>query len=135
MAAESEAFIASISSPTFDEEDNPVFQVLNFYIRTNLNSSIERQTHKSDIRIELNKYLSTAFASRNTKILEWLGPMANTYPSLAKLARKDPCISVSSSTLEKNFSGSGNTVTCKQINLHVSNVEKLVYVRENFDNL
>ena len=74
---------------TFDVEEDPVFQVINSYTRTNPNSSIERQTRKSNIRIELGKQPRiTVLASRNTKILEWGKLMAITYPLRAKLARK-----------------------------------------------
>ena len=43
------------------------------------NSSVKQQTGKSDIRIELDKYLSTVLASSSTKILEWWRLMGNTY--------------------------------------------------------
>ena len=135
MAAESKPFLTSTFSLTFDEEEDPTFQVINSYTGINPNSSVKQQTCKSEIRIELDKYLSTALASRNTKILEWWRLMANTYPLLAKLAQKSLCIPASSSTSERVFSGSGGTVTCKQTNLHVNNVEKLVYVQENIDSV
>ncbi len=133
LAPESQSHFHPASSPSLDEEEDPVFQIINSYTRTNPNISAERQTGKSDIRSELDKYLNTPLASRGTKALDYWKLMAHSYPLLAKLARKILCIPASSSASERVFSGSGGTVTCKRTNLHVNNVEKLVYVRENID--
>ena len=133
LAAESEPLIPSTSSPTFDKEEVPVFQVIHSYTRTNPNSLVERQTGKSDIRIELDKYLSTALASRNTKILEWWRLMANTYLFSQNLDAKFFAFQPHHQDQKKFFLGNVAPLHAIGQTFMLNNVEKLVYIRKNID--
>ena len=85
------------------------------------------------IRQEIERYLQTLYAADGTEVLTWWKGMASeSYPKLSCMARRFLCIPAASAASERIFSDAGNTVTWKRTNLHVNNVERLVYVKENF---
>ena len=87
----------------------------------------------AEIRQEIERYLQTPYAADGTEVLTWWKGMASeAYPKLSCMARRFLCIPAASAASERIFSDAGNTVTWKRTNLHVNNVERLVYVKENF---
>ena len=64
--------------------------------------------------------------------LEWWKKNFEIFPLLSGVAKKWFCISASSATSERVFSAGGNIVTYKRTRLQPENVDKLVYIQQNF---
>ncbi len=125
------------SQTSFNEsydEFNACDVVFNNWSQSNPNIGSRRQVvGKLPIEVELDKYEQIERPHKqNFNILEWWKVNAATFPLLSQFARNILCIPASSSSSERVFSQSGNIVSNKRTKLDPKNVEKLVYIKENF---
>ena len=87
----------------------------------------------SKLALELDHYLDATAADEKVNILNWWKLMKPQYPILSTYARKYLCIPASSATSERAFSTAGNVVTSRRTTMHVDNVEKIVFIKENIN--
>jgi hypothetical protein len=97
-------------------------------------ASVIRTTKKSDIEVELTRYLELTpkASSSDVDVLGWWRAQSPNLPLLAEIARKILAIPASSSSSERVFSSGGNVVTTQRMNLDPSTVERLVYIHDNY---
>lgn len=91
---------------------------------------------KSSIEAEWEVYqtLPKCNKSFGTKeVLTWWRQHARQLPLLSEQARKWLCIPASSTSSERAFSASGNIVSFKRTKLQPENVDKLLYIQQNYD--
>ena len=116
------------------DEDDPIHQKLRQLSQRHPGLQQTPTVHggASVIRAEIDRYLQTPVAAKGSDILTWWkGMSSEAYPKLGRLARRYLCIPAASTASERIFSDAGNVVTWSRSKLHVNNVEKLVYVKEN----
>ena len=117
-----------------EEDDDPLFAAVRDLAQRHPGIAPTRTNTSgpSEIRSELDRYLQTPMALKDTNILSWWKGMAqDQFPKLARLARRYLCIPAGSTASERVFSDAGNVVTWTRQNLKSDNVEKLVYIKEN----
>ena len=66
-------------------------------------------------------------------VLDWWRDHCKTYPLLAKLAKKYLAVQATSCSSERTFSTGGRTVTNSRTRLNTTNVNMMVYCKENMD--
>lgn len=101
------------------------------------NDSQTQEHHITDVERELDTYLNHTNRpdSAEVDVLAWWKEKRNQLPILANLARKYLCIPASSAASERMFSCTGNIITPQRQNLHPRNLEKMVYIKQNFDSI
>ena len=99
-------------------------------------TSRENAPQKSKIECEF-ELLSHPHV-KNEKFInpsEWWKKNSEIFPLLSHVAKKWFCIPASSATSERVFSARVNIVTYKRTRLQPENVDKLVYIQQNFSKL
>ena len=95
---------------------------------------VETEPHDVEgiVTREVNMYLSaTEGVPLDSDPLNWWSSHCNSFPTLAKLAKKYLCINASSVSSERLFSISGNIVSRKRSLLKPETVNKLVFLSCN----
>jgi hypothetical protein len=68
---------------------------------------------------------------KDVNVLQWWQAREKEWPLLCKVVKQYLCIQASSTSSERTFSTSGNTVTNKRTKLDPENVHMIVYCKEN----
>jgi hypothetical protein len=87
---------------------------------------------------ELDHYLDpilTPIADDNVNPFEWWASRKTQFPNVAKLARKYLSIPASSAPSERLFSDAGNLITSERTRLDPKLVEKMMFIRKNYDSI
>lgn len=83
-------------------------------------------------KCELDDYLSADFAeSEFTDLIFFWKKNAERFPIISSLAIELLCIPASNTAVERLFSYSGNTITCKRTRLGVQKLNKLMFLKRN----
>lgn len=77
---------------------------------------------------ELNQYLMSPRAPKDTDVLMWWKCNADVYPNIAKMARDYLCIPATSVPCERVFSEAGNVVTKLRCNLSKEKIRALICI-------
>ena len=83
------------------------------------------------IKREMDMFMQSPRADAESNPLAWWRVYANTYPTLADLAKKYLCIPASSSPSERVFSTAGCIVYMKHNCLKANKVGELVFLAKN----
>ena len=89
------------------------------------------KTPEKAINDELQQYMATSKPDAESNPLEWWKLHAETFPLLAKLAKKYLCVCASSSASERLFSTSGHIASKKRMSLKPDKLNMLVFLAEN----
>ena len=89
---------------------------------------------KSKIELEFELFLAHPHVKNEKSMnpLEWWKKNSEIFPLLSGIAKKWFCIPASSATSERVFSAGGNIVSYKRTRLEPDNVDKLLYIHQNF---
>ncbi|MFH4977262.1 hypothetical protein AB6A40_003971 [Gnathostoma spinigerum] len=98
-------------------------------------SQVPEKNIKSDVELEIYRYVHECPAEELTTVdvLSWWKNHKVEFPLLSHVARKILCIPVSSSSPERLFSTSGNVIVPQRSCLDPYNLEKLVFIQQNYD--
>ena len=89
---------------------------------------------QSPLKTEIARYIqSKAEYPAIMHVLDWWRDHSKTYPLLAKLAKKYLAVQATSCSSERTFSTGGRTVTNSRTRLNTTNVNMMVYCKENMD--
>lgn len=72
---------------------------------------------KTPWELELNNYITSLRAPKDTNVLQWWKSNTYLYPTIAKMARDYLCIPATSVPCERIFFEAGNVITVKRCSL------------------
>ena len=90
---------------------------------------------QATMELELYTNKKDGVADKDRNVLSWWQDNSRRLPLLARLARKILAIPASSATSERVFSTAGEICSERRTNLSVTNIEMLVYMKENMREL
>ena len=100
-------------------------------MRKKLKYKKDQSKEETNMKIEMNRYESYSYASKDENILKWWKQHENILPLLSNIAKTVLAIPASSAKSERVFSTGGNVVTKKRNRLAPKKVEKLIITAEN----
>ena len=92
----------------------------------------ERPPTQSSIVSEWDMYTKMP-AEIGTEVLKFWKDNQKKFPLLSEAARKWLCVPASSAPSERVFSSGGNIISYKRTKLQPEQVEKLLYIQQNYD--
>ncbi len=97
----------------------------------NVNKDSDQSVRNND---ELQNYLnSTQNFDLNSSVIKFWEQNKLKYPRIYVIAKRLLSIPATNLSSERNFSTAGLTLTDNRSNLHPNNVNKLLFIRSNFD--
>jgi hypothetical protein len=94
----------------------------------------ENLANLNEVNQDLADYIRMPIESSTSCPLEWWRRNKQFFPALAKLARQYLCVSATSAGVERFFSAAGLTINHLRTRLSSQSVEKILYLRLNWDN-
>lgn len=84
---------------------------------------------------ELRRYMDSEPLSRKKNPLKWWKLKADSYPRIAKVAKRVLCVPASSASSERNFSSGGLVASQQRAALSPANVDAIIFLQKNMEHL
>lgn len=119
--------VAAVAPPSSDSTSNSISALA-------MKHSYDNEMSVSAIKKECQVYVTLCHASHvTTGITHFWRERACQFPWLSTLASKLLCIPATSTPSERVFSVAGLTISAKRSTLNPSNVDKTIFVHDNYD--